>query len=324
MPVCPSCDNNVPEKGYIESYVAPFNNQEYKLYHCHKCDLQWWEPLKVVLEFYEQEGNEYYEMLHSGLNKHLGGNHKTFFDNIPLKSGKLLDVGCGDGLFITKAQELGYEVWGIDFDRKNVQTCTEKRGLKNVFHMTLEDFVKSYDDVNSKFDIITFFEVLEHQENPRMFMELIKKLLKPGGWIAGSVPNRESLIQIMLRNKGSFDDYPPNHLLYFNQRSLENLLKSTGFVNINIKTKFQMISTLTYSINLLIFGEKLIKKIRKKFIEEDYDSGMLEESEKTKINLKRALFFSVKSMKNLIVIPISFALQPFFKNYSIYFQAKIN
>jgi 2-polyprenyl-3-methyl-5-hydroxy-6-metoxy-1,4-benzoquinol methylase len=39
--------------------------------------------------------------------------------------------------------------------------------------------------------VITFFEVLEHQDKPREFLEMVKGLLKEGGYIAGSVPNRE-------------------------------------------------------------------------------------------------------------------------------------
>ncbi|MCS7244446.1 MAG: hypothetical protein RMJ36_06920 [Candidatus Calescibacterium sp.] len=67
LPVCPSCESSVLEEKYIETYIAPFNNQEYKLYHCPKCDLQW-EPLKIVPEFYEQEGEEDYVIFHMGIN----------------------------------------------------------------------------------------------------------------------------------------------------------------------------------------------------------------------------------------------------------------
>lgn len=65
------CKTEKEEKVYIEVYVSSFNNQEYKLYHCESCDLQWWEPLKIVPEFYEQEGDEDYAIMRMGLYKDL-------------------------------------------------------------------------------------------------------------------------------------------------------------------------------------------------------------------------------------------------------------
>ncbi|MEN2994007.1 MAG: class I SAM-dependent methyltransferase [Thermodesulfovibrio sp.] len=133
MPVCPSCESSMPKEKHIESYIAPFNNQEYKLYHCSKCDLQWWEPLKIVPEYYEEEGEESYAVFHMGIERAICENHKMFFKHMPLKSGRLLDVGCGDGVFLVEAQKRGYEVWGIDFDRKSIKVCQEKIRLKNTF-----------------------------------------------------------------------------------------------------------------------------------------------------------------------------------------------
>jgi len=53
MAKCPICSTHVEDTRFLEKYVSSFNNQEYKLYHCPNCDLQWWEPLKMIPEFYE-------------------------------------------------------------------------------------------------------------------------------------------------------------------------------------------------------------------------------------------------------------------------------
>lgn len=107
---CPVCGTRKESREYIEAYVSTFNNQEYKLYHCKTCDLQWWEPLKIIPEFYEQEGEEGYAMFHMGLREEIGENHKMFFKYMPVKSGRLLNVGCGDGVFLKEAKKAGYEV----------------------------------------------------------------------------------------------------------------------------------------------------------------------------------------------------------------------
>ncbi len=69
MPKCPICKTSTDKKKFIETYVSPFNQQEYKLYHClnKDCNLQWWEPLKIIPEFYEQGGEESYEVFHLGI-----------------------------------------------------------------------------------------------------------------------------------------------------------------------------------------------------------------------------------------------------------------
>jgi len=90
---CPACERAVMEDSYIEVYVSPFNGEEYKLYHCLSCDLEWWEPLKIIPEFYEEEGDEGYTAFHLGIREDIGENHKMFFKEMTLKAGRLLDIG---------------------------------------------------------------------------------------------------------------------------------------------------------------------------------------------------------------------------------------
>ncbi|MEM5782690.1 MAG: methyltransferase domain-containing protein, partial [Candidatus Aenigmatarchaeota archaeon] len=74
------------------------------------------------------------------------------------------------------------------------------------------------------FDVITFFEVLEHQDRPKEFIETIKSMLKPGGYIVGSVPNRDSWMWRMSGRRIGKGDFPPNHFLRFSKRSFGKFL----------------------------------------------------------------------------------------------------
>lgn len=78
---------------------------------------------------------------------------------IPIKLGRLLDVSCDDGVF-----------WSYDSSR--VCKLLSKRRFKVWYN--------------------NFFEVLEHQDKPKEFLETIKRMLKPGGYIAEDVPNKKS------------------------------------------------------------------------------------------------------------------------------------
>uniref|UniRef100_A0A7V4ABI5 Class I SAM-dependent methyltransferase n=1 Tax=candidate division WOR-3 bacterium TaxID=2052148 RepID=A0A7V4ABI5_UNCW3 len=260
---CPVCQTKKEESAFIETYISPFNNQEYKLYHCETCDLQWWEPLKIIPEFYEGEGEEGYKTFHLGLREEIGENHKMFFEYFPLKSGKLLDVGCGDGVFLKEAQKAGFEVWGIDFDSKSIRVCQEKWGLKNTFAMSPQEFAKFCQKEGLKFDVITFFEVLEHQDRPVEFLEAIKSMLKPGGYIAGSVPNRDSWMWRMSGRKISKGDFPPHHFLRFSKEALAVFIKKMGFIEIFIKPTPVKISEVAFYFQLLITGERINRFLRK-------------------------------------------------------------
>jgi 2-polyprenyl-3-methyl-5-hydroxy-6-metoxy-1,4-benzoquinol methylase len=155
---CPICYTEVEERNFKEAYVSPYNNQEYKRYECPNCDVHWWEPLKIIPEFYESEVFESYIEFHEGIGTKLREYHKAFFKHFPSNvRGKLLDVGCGDGRFLIHAKEQGFEVWGIDFDKKSVENVKRNLGIDTVFAMSLEEFYEYAKEKNLKFDVITFF-----------------------------------------------------------------------------------------------------------------------------------------------------------------------
>jgi SAM-dependent methyltransferase len=91
-----------------------------------------------------------------------------------------------------------------------------------VLPLTISEFAQQHAD--EKFDMVTFFEVLEHQAAPLEFLQKVKTCLRPRGTIALSVPNRE-------RWKTGPDvlDYPPNHFLRWNAAALRSFLSAQGF-----------------------------------------------------------------------------------------------
>ncbi|MFN4320354.1 MAG: class I SAM-dependent methyltransferase [Aquificaceae bacterium] len=318
---CPICASPREEKDFIETYVSSFNKQEYKLYHCPSCDLMWWEPLQIIPEFYEQEGEESYALFHMGLREEIGENHKMFFEYIPLKAGRLLDVGCGDGVFLKEAKRAGFEVWGIDFDSKSIKVCQEKWGLKNTFVMSPYEFVSFCEKEGLKFDVITFFEVLEHQDRPREFLEAIKSMLKPGGYIAGSVPNNQLIKGIKKPLNYGNGNMPPHHFLWFNASSLSNTLRNLGFADLLIKeVKFRgFYRTITENaarIEWAILGMKGV------YLRENIKRSLLKTSQFRTSKPRKALFKLLKGIRNLTFLGFALLGYPLLKGHMIYFQAK--
>jgi len=327
---CPICGTSVEASSFKETYVSPYNNQEYKRYECPNCDVHWWEPLKIIPEFYESEFLEPYIAFHEGVGTRLGENHKAFFKYFPSSvRGKLLDVGCGDGRFLRYAKAQGFEVWGIDFDKKSVENVKRNLSIDTVFAMSLEEFYEYAKEKNLKFDVITFFEVLEHQDKPREFLEMAKGILKEGGYIAGSVPNRESMF-VEIDWKCNHVDYPPNHFLRFSKSSLEKALNFSGFKNVEVyKLDFPFIELFPY-LEKKLFGnlDKLKIKLKGMVLGDERKARVYAVEELAEVSQSKGkayILIILKLIRNAILLPFALGYVGELKGNGtgLYFQAKI-
>ncbi|MCX8028678.1 MAG: hypothetical protein N2712_01630 [Brevinematales bacterium] len=98
--------------------------------------------------------------------------------------------------------------------------------LKNLFPMSLKDFTSYAVGNNIRFDMITFFEVLEHQTDVQEFFNCIKMLHHEYGIISGTFSNRNRVLCFFI----TLDrDFSLHHFLWFLKSSLENLFKNRGF-----------------------------------------------------------------------------------------------
>lgn len=193
------------------------SQQEFKLYHCLSCDLQFWHPMK-------SPGKEWYESQYFWrpmFREKLEWYHKQFLNDKIAPGSRVLDVGCGSGTFATAAAKKSYHVTGVDLDKGSVK-AGRATGVDNLHAATLEEFIS--ENPEKQFNIVTFFEVLEHLDNPTSFLAGVKSVLTPGGIIAFSVPNRGKW-----RLLPSILDNPPNHLTRWSKLALSNLVRSIGF-----------------------------------------------------------------------------------------------
>lgn len=168
----------------------------------------------------------WYEQMYGGRDETLmplEPGHKYFLrDSLAPGSGALLDIGCGTGNFLRAARDAGYTVTGTELDRNAAQFAKTQLGLPRVLGLTISEFAEKYPE--EKFDVVTFFEVLEHQAAPLEFLRNVRACLRPQGYIALSVPNRERWL-----TGPDVLDYPPNHFLRWNAAALRHVLGSNDF-----------------------------------------------------------------------------------------------
>jgi SAM-dependent methyltransferase len=135
----------------------------------------------------------------------------------------LLDIGCGNGLFLHLARKRGFECRGMDVSGPAVALARERYGLQ-VRQGAIGDEIWQ----PGQFDVITMFHVLEHLPDPRLALSYVRRILKPEGSLILQVPNIESMQARCFGTRWYGLDVP-RHLINFSPRALDILLKEAGF-----------------------------------------------------------------------------------------------
>lgn len=139
---------------------------------------------------------------------------KTFFNrksrvfrkklvDILLKSQAVLDIGCNDGLFLDDAKNFCLKTSGVEYSHEARTLCSAKG--HQVF--------KSLDEVDSRFDLITAFDLVEHLYNITEFFVKCKELLAPGGRIVILTGNPECIMARAARQDWWYASFP-EHLIF--------------------------------------------------------------------------------------------------------------
>jgi len=145
------------------------------------------------------------------------------------KTNRILDVGCGNGLFLEVAKKRNWKVFGTEFTQENADRCREKNIEIFQGDITKNTFQKE------SFDVVVSFEVIEHINNPHSYSSSIRDLLRRGGLFYFTTPNFNALNKFILGSKWNIVEYP-EHLCYFTKRTANRLLTANGFAKQKILT----------------------------------------------------------------------------------------
>jgi 2-polyprenyl-3-methyl-5-hydroxy-6-metoxy-1,4-benzoquinol methylase len=143
---------------------------------------------------------------------------------------RLLDVGCGNGEFLALARDAGYAVEGIDVSTAAKELCARRGISVRVGDVrAVEQFA-----VDERFDVITFWDVVEHLPDPHSFLLRAHGLLRPGGYVLVKTP-RTSVASVRAsaavpRLAGAILQ-APSHVQYFDRAGLSALLRRSGFAD---------------------------------------------------------------------------------------------
>jgi 2-polyprenyl-3-methyl-5-hydroxy-6-metoxy-1,4-benzoquinol methylase len=145
---------------------------------------------------------------------------KTFLQ-LFASSGRVLDVGCSGGFFLSALGE-SFEKFGVDIDAEAVKYARENYPFgDNVRCQAVED--SEYPD--GSFDVVIMRGVIEHLPDPEKAVEKVAALLRTGGiFFIAATPDVSSFCADLYREKWN-QFHPVRHLTYFNLETLSRFLK---------------------------------------------------------------------------------------------------
>ena len=110
--------------------------------------------------------------------------------HLPLQNAKVLDIGCGGGLFLSLLKEQGVEVIGIELSDSRAQYAKSKHGLE-IYKRPIESEFWQIGYANH-FDAVTLWDVIEHVNYPMQTLQSAAEVLKQGGLLLIDTPCRDS------------------------------------------------------------------------------------------------------------------------------------
>jgi 2-polyprenyl-3-methyl-5-hydroxy-6-metoxy-1,4-benzoquinol methylase len=143
--------------------------------------------------------------------------------------GRLLDVGCGRGIFLSILRENGWEVFGTELSDQAAREARERFGLN-----VLVGALPSLGLPERTFDVVTLWHVLEHLPDPLPTLREIRRVMRDDGWVILALPNLASWQAKLTRGYWYHLD-PPRHYYFYTPRTLEKMLHHIGFRTVRVR-----------------------------------------------------------------------------------------
>lgn len=197
--VCSSCGfayaDHLPDQAVFDTYYRKLSKYEYH-------DTNGQESIHDLKRF-----RSIYKIVSAYLNR---------------LDARVLDIGCATGRLLALFKEAGYHnVIGIDPSAHAAQTANNLFNIK-VLNATLADLVQQQE----YFDCIVLSGVLEHIRDLSHHLSLISSVLSENGLVFIEVPDVE---RFPGRPDAPFQEFSTEHINYFTDVSLTNLMRINGF-----------------------------------------------------------------------------------------------
>lgn len=248
---CAICGNNTD---FTALYKSTFNKKHlrpdlyisrrlpdrvhFRLIRCKKCNLVFSSPIydeERIVNLYKQSDVPLMEDLGNS-----SGLYAKYLTKIleKVSKDKFLDIGCGNGFFLEKVKTIGFsEAWGVEPSINSIKHLPKLVDKKKII---VDVFKKKYFQ-NNFFDVISFFQVLDHVIDPSKFLKDCFDILKPGGYIIAIMHDVAAPTHRLLGEKSPIFDI--QHIYLFDKSTIRKIIEKNGFEIESISTAYT-----TYSL----------------------------------------------------------------------------
>lgn len=239
---CKLCGSNkvkIIYNGLIrDGGLGKYTSKDIPVYQCEDCSVIWHEKEVIddIKKYYESkeyrnslEGSSQEEEFYRLHDKENLDKFKYTGTEI-FRHKKVADIGCGCGAFLDFLKGVADTIIAIE-PSETYRNIMDRKGYKTYAYA--ENAIK---DFREKVDVVTSFDVIEHVENPVMFLQDVYDLLKVGGKAVIGTPTDAPVMRMLL---GELYEkkllFSTQHLWIFSERNLKSMSENIGFSNIDVK-----------------------------------------------------------------------------------------
>lgn len=238
--ICKLCGSKnvvITYKGIIrDGGLGHFTEAPIIMWKCEECKAIWHDPILSNKEYYESQ--EYRESL-EGTSEEVDfyrlhdkeSADKFLYTGTSIFRNKVVaDLGCGCGAFLDYISGVAKEVIAIEPSAK-YRKIMDRKGFRT---FSYADVAK--DEYAGKIDVITSFDVIEHVENPQVFLQDVYTLLGSGGKTVIGTPTDAPVMRRLLgKDYEKKLLYSTQHLWVLSKQNLMMMAEKCGFKKIEIK-----------------------------------------------------------------------------------------
>lgn len=233
---CVSCGSN--------DISIEFDKNSFSYALCKKCGTLYQTPRPPIEEFeyfYKNSKSSKYwaevffpsvaELRRDKIFKPRVENLLKICNKFEIEVDRMIDVGAGYGIFLDewRSKKPETEVIAIEPSTKLADECRNK-GFKVV-----ESIVERVTEYDGYADLVVCFEVLEHVDSPLEFINSLKKITKPGGYLFISTLSIDGFdLKTLWDNSSQIS--PPHHINFHSIKGFELLFSRAGLVDVQITT----------------------------------------------------------------------------------------
>jgi len=225
---CPVCKTELIQAQLLAKDHT-VSQKEFSIWHCNSCTARFTQDIPeqdAIGAFYASDNyishsdtkkgivNSLYHLVRK---RTLASKRRLLINQVGMRKGEILDIGCGTGAFLQTMKEAGWAISGLEPD------VTARNKAAELYGIHPQESGKLFELKPATYHAITMWHVLEHVHELHAYIKQIGALLTPNGKLFIAVPNYTSKDADIYKEHWAAWDVP-RHLYHFSPQSIEKLL----------------------------------------------------------------------------------------------------